>query len=312
MSETTIEKNETDRIPEIDQNIVSLNITINDPKAVQILATVPPTQIESYIEKAIIISDMVLNHASISTSKDTVENFFSPLRQDIDRIREQLNQVVPTIMTPAKKGAMTEEAIYTSYEEHFLDDSFENVSGKGKYSDILATINPESIPVLIESKDYKNSVPTHQVDKFWRDMEFRDARYGIFVSMRSKIAKISGCITLKRNQNRTAIFVVNNDLGYTGHIFAFYVIKKLVEIESLKKQDLSITDMDTSLSKINGLLSEIRQTSESVTQISTIAEALKTKNVKDLDEIVKIARSYDLKFKEQIQSAMEELDKMTT
>jgi hypothetical protein len=214
-------------------------------------------------------------------------------------------------MTPAMKGELTEEAIFQSYEKHFNDDSFEDVSSKGKYSDILATINPENLPVLIETKDYKNSVPSSQVDKFWRDMEARDAKYGIFISMRSKIAKISGCITIKRNLSRTAIFVVNHQLDYSGHIFAFYVIKKLVEIESLKKQDLSITEVDACLTKIHSLLMDIKSTSASLTKINSIADSLKTKTIKDLDEIISLIRVYDLKFKEQIQSAIEEIGKIS-
>ena len=291
---------------------LSLEIVLNDPKAIEIISEIAPPDVNTFIEKAIVISEMVLSHASITTSKETVETFFSPLRQDIDQIRTQLSHIVPTVMTPALKGGLTEEAIFQNYEKHFTDDSFEDVSSKGKYSDILATINPEKLPVLIEIKDYKNSVPTAQVDKFWRDMEARDTKYGIFISMRSKIAKISGCITLKRDLNRTAIFVVNHQLNFSGHIFAFYVIKKLVEIASLKKQDLSITEVDHCLTKIHDLLTEIKTTSASLTKINKIADSLKTKNIKDLDEIISLIRVYDLKFKEQIQSAIEEIGKIST
>ena len=290
---------------------LALEILLTDPKAIKIISTISPKDVNAFVEKAIIISEMVLSHASITTSKETVETFFSPLRQDIDLIRTQLSQIVPTLMTPAMKGELTEEAIFQSYKKHFNDDSFEDVSSKGKYSDILATINPENLPVLIETKDYKNSVPSSQVDKFWRDMEARDAKYGIFISMRSKIAKISDCITLKRNLSRTAIFVVNHQLDYSGHIFAFYVIKKLVEIESLKKQDLSITEVDACLTKIHSLLIDIKSTSASLTKINSIADSLKTKTIKDLDEIISLIRVYDLKFKEQIQSAIEEIGKIS-
>ena len=61
---------------------------------------------------------MVVSHASVSTRKESVEAFFAPLRADIDAIREQLKQIVPTISIPAKKGEFTEVSIFESYIKH--------------------------------------------------------------------------------------------------------------------------------------------------------------------------------------------------
>jgi len=167
------------------------------------------------MEKYIILGDMVVSHASISTSKESVERFFSPLRTDIETIREQLKRIVPTITAPAKKGEITVKAIYDSFLEHFMDDSFEDVSRIGKYTNIMATTFDDS-KVLIELKDYKNDVPYTEVDKFWRDMEVRNVEYGIFISMRTRISKFSTCISLKRNMNRTGIFITNSELNWKG------------------------------------------------------------------------------------------------
>jgi len=117
---------------------LKLKLTLKDPRAIEIVKNIPVEQRDEIIAKYIILGEMVISHASISTRKETVEEFFSPLRTDIEMIREQLKLIVPTIATPAKKGQITVETIFDSLKEHFMDDSFEDVSRIGKYSDILA------------------------------------------------------------------------------------------------------------------------------------------------------------------------------
>jgi len=269
-------------------NEVKLELTITDPTAINIVEAMPEEQRDSIIEKYIILGDMVVTHASISTSKESVEAFFSPLRQDIITIREQLKGLVPAVMTPAKRGAFTVDALFKSYEEHFMDDSFEDVSAIGKYTDILATVSNSNTPILIEVKDWRGDIPTTQVDKFWRDMELRDTKYGIFVSLRTKIAKISSCINLKHNMDRTAIFVVDSELNHSGHLFAFYVVKKLIELEALKIQDKPTEDLSKTLTKVNDIISEIQTLSNALEKISSTADSLKTRCIRDIDTITAV------------------------
>jgi hypothetical protein len=214
-------------------------------------------------------------------------------------------------MTPSKKGEITVEAVFSSLEEHFMDDSFEDVSSIGKYTDILATIAEINTPVLIEVKDYSGEIPTSQVEKFWRDIEVRDINYGVFISMRSKIAKCSGCINLVHNLKRTAVFVVNSDLNWSGHIFAFYVIKKLAELENLKKKDVKEIDISSTITKINNSIAMITKISEDLEKIKIISESLKTTSEKRLDEITSIVRVYKNQLKEEIDKIIIEIGKVS-
>ena len=296
-------------LPQVSERM-TFKLTLTDPKAIDIVEKMPEDQRDSIIEKYIILGDMVVTHASISTSKESVENFFAPLRQDINLIRQQLSHIVPTVMTPVKRGEFSVEALYKNYEEHFMDDSFEDVSAIGKYTDILATISSSNTPVLIEVKDYTGEVPTSQVDKFWRDMEVRDTKYGIFVSLRSRIAKCSSCINLKHNFDRTAIFVVNSDLNHSGHLFAFYVVKKLVELETLKKQDMPVEEFSKALTKVNDIINEIQTLSSTLDKINSTADSLKSRAIQDLDEISSIVKVYKKKIADQIDNAFDELGRV--
>ena len=108
-----------------------LTLILKDPRAIEIVEGIPAKQRDEVVEKYIILGEMVVSHASIGTRKETIEEFFSPLRSDIEMIREQLKLIVPTIATPAKKGQITVENIFDSLKAHFMDDSFEDVSRIG-------------------------------------------------------------------------------------------------------------------------------------------------------------------------------------
>jgi hypothetical protein len=289
---------------------MKLKLTLSDPRAIEIVEGIPTNRRDEIIEKYIILGEMVISHASIGTRKESVEDFFAPLKSDIEMIREQLKLIVPTIATPAKKGEITVETIFQSLQEHFMDDSFEDVSKIGKYSDILATTSDTKIPVLIELKDYKGTVPSEEIGKFWRDMERRGTRYGIFVSMRSGITKCSGCINIKTEMNRTGVFVVNSELNWSGHLFAFYVVKKIAELDSMKKKELKGEELGKVITKINNHCLELQKNIESIDAISTIADSLKTTCKNRLDELIALANTYKRTLSGKIDEIFEEIKKV--
>ncbi len=284
---------------------MKLEITINDPQAVEIVKSIPKDKRDEIIEKYILLGNMVVSQAEINTSTESVENFFAPLRSDINMIREQLKLIIPTISTPALKGTMTLENLYSSFQEHFMDDSFEDVSDIGKYADIKATTIENKTEILIESKDYSGKIPTAEVDKFWRDMERRNAKYGIFISLRSGITKVSTCLKLESNMGRTAIFVVNNELNYSGHLFAYYIIKKIIELEHFKKQELKGEDLTKVVSKLNNVLKEIQSDTKLIEEIQTIADSLKTTCDTRLTKLIDLANIYKRKIEEKINETLQ-------
>ena len=290
-------------------NEFTLEIKFTDPRAIEIVRGFPEEKRDQIIEKYIILGDMVVSHASISTSKESVERFFAPLKVDIDTIREQLKRIVPTITTPMKKGEITVKAIYDSYLEHFMDDSFEDVSRIGKYTDIMATTSDDS-KVLIELKDYKNDVPYAEVNKFWRDLELRNVEYGIFISMRTRISKFSTCINLKRNMNKTGVFITNSELGWKGHLFALHIMKKVIEIENLKSKEIISEDINNAFNRIYKIIKEIQQLSESIDEIKKRVDDLRTVSDTRLDKIASIVNLYKIKMKEKIDLAVEEFQKV--
>ncbi len=289
---------------------MTLKLTLKDPRAIEIVKGIPVKHRDEVIEKYLILGEMVVSHATIGTRKETVEEFFSPLRTDIEMIRQQLSLIVPTIATPAKKGQITVETIFNSLKEHFMDDSFEDVSRIGKYADILATTSDTKTPILIELKDYGGTVPSEEVEKFWRDMERRGTRYGIFVSMRSGISKCSSCISLKTEMNRTAVFVNNSELNWSGHIFAYYVVQKIAELETVKKKELKGEEISKIIAKVNNHVLELQKNVESIEKIQTIADGLRTTCKNKLDELINFSDTLKRTMNEKITEIFDDMKKV--
>jgi hypothetical protein len=291
---------------------MKIQLTLKDPQAIEVVKSIPKEKRNEVIEKYIILGNTVVTQAEINTSTETVENFFAPLREDIETIRKQLNQIVPTMTTPARKGEVTVKSIYDSFTDHFRDDSFEDVSPFGKYADIKSTTADTKTQILIELKDYSDKVPTTEVEKFWRDLEIRNARYGIFISMRTEITKISTALKMETNMGRTAIFVVNSELNWTGHLFAYYVLKKIIELEAAKKTQLTGEDLSKVVTRLNSSLNEIRKDTEIIEKIQTIADSLKTNNTNKLGELIGLANSYKRRLDEKLREAFQDIEKMET
>ena len=139
-------------------------------------------------------------------------------------------------------------------------------------------------------------------------MEVRNTNYGIFISMRTRISKFSSCINLKRKLNRTAIFVVDSELNWKGHLFAFYIIKKIVEIEKLKHKETVGEDLSSAFGRVHNIITDIQKLSDDIDEISKTADEIKTLSVKRLDKIVSIVNIYKQKINEKIELSLKEFE----
>jgi len=149
---------------------------------------------------------------SIDKCNDTL-NEMSKVRYEVDEIKP--NQ------TTVAAGIIGEEYLFT-----ILNDNFKNVRDwhdKAKMGDYI--IN-ESL--LVEVKNYTNSVPKKEIEKFKRDLGETEMSAGIFISLNSPISNmksnfkltshtINGCeipvIYLSSNDETTIILSINTLLA---------------------------------------------------------------------------------------------------
>ncbi len=293
---------------------MKIEITLRNPQAIEIVKNLPKEIREEIIEKYVIIGDTVLRYATIAPSKESIETLLQPVLTElkskadiIGTVGAQISQIVPILGKTAKKGEISCESIYRDLSTNFRDDEFEDVSEKGKFTDIKAVPKDAGEPVLIEVKEYTNDVPTHEVEKFWRDMDIQRTSYGIFVSMRARIMKVTDDIKIVPRGDKTAIFVVNEKLGWCGHGLAYYVAKKLMEAKRGTVEILEKDKLTQALTRLSGDLRRIKDEIQNTAEIIDTAKSLQKDSTEKLTKIVEKAASLRTSIDTIIENAFKEI-----
>jgi|GEM_PF-2483953 len=289
-----------------------ITILLKDPQVIKIVEQIPKEHFDEIIEKYILVGDTVFRYASIVPMKESLETFFQPVLTELKTKAEMLGTLGNTISEifrlgkPAEKGKIGVESIYRDLSANFRDDEFEDVSGAANFTDIKAVPKDGVGPVLIEVKDYTTPVPTYEVEKFWRDMDYRGALYGIFVSMRTRITLITDDIKIVPKGNKTAIFLVNEKLGWQGHTLAYYVIKKLAETQRKTAVELEKDKLTQVLEKLSEDLKRIKNEMLVISEIVSTAKSLQEHSTRELTRIIEKAGNLKTRVDTIIENAFKE------
>jgi hypothetical protein len=110
--------------------------------------------------------------------------------------------------------------------------------------------------------------------------------------------------------NKTAVFVNNSELNWSGHLFAYYVIKKIAELESIKRKELNGEKIGQVIAKVNKHVLDLQRNVESIDRIENIADGLRTTCKKKLDELINFSNAVKRNMNEGINEILADLDKV--
>jgi hypothetical protein len=88
--------------------------------------------------------------------------------------------------TSTKKGDITEALIEDVIVKQFPEYNYDVKRGIAHHADGELT-SPSGLKALVEVKNYNNTVPEDEVDKFKYDLSYRKINYGLFISTKSGI-----------------------------------------------------------------------------------------------------------------------------
>ena len=167
--------------------------------------------------------------ASLQGIATRLEGTANSLQTQRDNYASMLSEIFPTL-AKTKRGAISSDIIFDELQDTFREDTFEDVSSVARFTDIIGTPSFASEPILIENKDRTDPVPSSEVEKFWRDIEARNATIGCFFSLRSPIRTITSDFAIVPKGSSLGIFVVNEAFNHQGHIFGYIVARKMLEM----------------------------------------------------------------------------------
>lgn len=151
----------------------------------------------SYLVNILLESDKLDDRTKINLTTCTEDNLYKAIRFGLNTL-EMLPEIanhVPSVtcrevaieQTSSLKGAYGEK-----YVKEILGKEFnvKAVSKTSKTGDILLRTAGSSHDIMVEVKYYKNSVPSAEVEKFYRDLSSCRAHGGVFISLGSSINTI--------------------------------------------------------------------------------------------------------------------------
>lgn len=174
------------------------------------------------------------------------------------------NDELTETKTSSQLGRIGEETIY-----NILKDKYKIISDSKTFhsGDFIIEIN--GIQILIEIKNYKNSVPSHEVKKMYDDIRRQGTRAGLFISLNSDISNIKKHIHMETNVingcDIPVIFINAKDIGSYLNDLLYYNIDLLCSY--CAKNKLITSDIKTKLNDINLQIQNMSQIRVLLTEI---------------------------------------------
>ena len=174
------------------------------------------------------------------------------------------DQIKPISELPANVGLYGEMQFQDIIQQNMPSDyKLVNTAKIGKCGDFIITYEScktnKTYSIIIDVKNYKNTVPSKEIDKFYRDIKLNYSIHGgILLSLNSKITGISKIIDFNKyatnNGNIPIIFIKSNANEVICEMIK--LIFHMIEIKDVNRN--TILDEEEVIKTINDLNDDIQ------------------------------------------------------
>ena len=221
---------------------MNINIDICNREDIEYLSKLEDTKLDKILKTAISIglksiqlSEVNLDcHSYVDPIKDIVETSTSLHEEKLCTIENKLNDILHIKTNSSRKGRLSEEICRDILIKNYSSWSFLDVSKEGYGGDCKAFETPVG-QILYEFKNYDYNVNRDQVNKFIRDLNHTNIKYGIFVSNTSGIVGKKNIEWEIINQ-KLIIYVSNMGFEGFGCIIGTELLLSLINIDILNKE----------------------------------------------------------------------------
>jgi len=215
-------------------------------------------------------SENLKNKTDIICNKLKVnETSFKEIKLGFDKGIDKVSETVINLTGQTKissiKGKIGETFIENTIKQHFPDDSVVIKAQNPHESDIEYIENNSDLKILIESKFYKNTVGSKEIQKFEDDLSRSGINYGIFISLNSFIVGKKRFQVEKKNK-KIVVFIPNAGFNQYSIICSLLLIKELHKYNI--KNNLNFINIDEKCLQIYNSLSFLDNIWENIQKLS--------------------------------------------
>jgi hypothetical protein len=208
-----------------------LAATITDPNLVSWLEEIPEEHLSARVEDTLRAGHFVLNLVQAAAGEEQMSRYFRPVTDQMEGLKGILDEIMGRASASQQIGKLGEQFAVSQLTEAFPGDHFEDVSGKAQEADIRAWFDvgdEQPVEARIEVKLYTNDVPTAELDKFRRDLKTTGVRFGLMVSMASRLTGMQTPLKIEELEGALAVFVSRAGLDGVRLIAAAAMLKAII------------------------------------------------------------------------------------
>jgi len=220
------------------------------------------------------------------------------LNNKISSLEQSLEKLIGLSTSSSKKGELVENILENIFNQRYGDINFKNMSHVPHSGDAWLYL-PDNKIIMLESKNYINTVNKDEVIKMQNDMITNHIKWGIFLSFNSCIQSMKDIdfhIFNHNNENYQILMISNLSNDISRLDLGITLIRKLLNYYS---------DLDKFPWLVNNIKSELNHLNELLEQNYLLRDSFVTmeKNIiKDINIFYTILRDYqfnmDIKIKE--------------
>ena len=210
---------------------VALNATTTRPDLITWLGTIPADRLDAEIERTLAVGNLVLTLITASTGEEAMSRFFSPIVSRMADLDGTIKSLLGAAQKSQRLGEIGETIVAEQLGRAFPNDQFEVTAKSGHVADIRATFDVgegQKQHALVEVKLYTNDVPTQELDKFRRDLATTGQRYGLMVSLSSRLTGVKGPVHVEEGPDYVAVYVPNAGVEGWGVLWGAALLKSII------------------------------------------------------------------------------------
>ncbi len=276
--------------PDADSESFHIDVEITDEALVEWLRELPDDQLAARVEDTLRAGHIVLNLVQAAAGEEQMARYFRPVTERMDDLKDTLDEIMERAQKSQRLGEIGEEIVTRQLEASFPGDSFKVVSEQAGEADIEARFDLDPLPeteARVEVKLYSRDVPGPELEKFRRDLKRTGVRYGLMVSLSSRLTGVRGPLFVEDTVDYTAVFLPNAGLDGVRLMAATAMLKAIIlyHARSAAARRVPAAAVERAWDRIN---TEIEQIEKTVRDVDTFrqsirkAEAVMTRHMNDL------------------------------
>ena len=265
------------------------------------------TSIQQNEESKLDNTRLIINE-NLSSTKNQIVNICNDIKSErmsqqncLDKVNKQLEIFTKASQTSSLKGKMSESMVESTICNFFKEDCVVNTSKQTMAGDYHLQCK-DGYNILIEVKNYKDSVNQKEVDKFKRDVQ-HNKMDGLFLSTTSHIVK-KGLLEIEELPNgETTVYLANTGITGESIIMGILLLKELRVRRN--KTKLLVSSINTSL-----ILENIEKFTDLCKIISKLSQTifdLKDKICNNLQDLYNESYKCELEIKNVLRSIQYEI-----